>query len=251
MNPEQKEVRLIAVRGLPEVKKGDKLAFLLMQSADFEAGDVVVLAQKVVSKAEGRVVRLADVEVSESARRLGRETEKDERLVQLILDESRDVLRSRRGLIIVEDRRGWVCANAGIDRSNVVQESGETVCLLPVDPDSSAAAIQAELTAATGVDLGVVISDSHGRAWREGTVGVAIGAANVETVSDRRGQPDRYGYTLQHTVVGRADELAAAASLLMGQGDESVPCVIIRGLEALGSGTARDLQRRHELDLFR
>ncbi len=209
------------------------------------------MAQKVVSKAEGRLVRLDSVTVSPEARELARRSEKDERVVQLILDESQSVLRVRPGVLIVEDRRGWVCANAGIDRSNVVQRGGETVALLPLDPDVSAETIRAAIQERTGATVGVIISDSHGRAWREGTIGIAIGAAGVDVLSDRRGAADRHGYTLQHTLVGTADELAAAASLLMGQGAESVPVVVIRGLDVSGGARASDLQRAREKDLFR
>ena len=172
-------------------------------------------------------------------------------MVQLVLDESVEVMRARPGVLIVEDRRGLVCANAGIDRSNVRQDTGETVLLLPEDPDRSAQQMLGKIQEITGLAIGIVISDSHGRAWREGTVGVAIGAAGIEALSDRRGQRDRDGYELQHTLVGVADELAAAASLLMGQGNESIPAVVIRGVNVAGTGAARDLQRPHERDLFR
>jgi coenzyme F420-0:L-glutamate ligase/coenzyme F420-1:gamma-L-glutamate ligase len=245
------EIRLIGLSGLPEIQPGDRLGAILAEVATFETNDVLVVAQKIVSKAEGRLVRLSDVSVSRQAEELARQAEKDPRLVQLILDESRAILRVRPGLIIVEDRRGWVCANAGIDRSNVAADGEQIVSLLPLDPDRSAAHLRAELMQLTGVELGVIISDSHGRAWREGTVGVAIGAAGIVALTDRRGQRDRHGYQLQHTLVGTADELAAAASLLMGQAAESVPAVIVRGLDVHGCGQAHDLQRPHQRDLFR
>lgn len=239
------------------IAPGDDLARHILDATQaageaFRAGDVLVIAQKVVSKAEDRIVRLQDVTPSPSAEDLAARTQKDPRLVQLILDESREVLRSRPGLIIVEDRRGFVCANAGIDRSNIEQRGGDTVALLPLDPDASARAIRNRIREDTGLEIGVIINDSHGRAWRDGTEGVAIGAAGVPVLWDRRGDVDLTGYTLEHTVIGLADEMAAAASLLMGPAAEGVPAVIIRGLSLPeGRGSARDLQRPHELDLFR
>jgi coenzyme F420-0:L-glutamate ligase/coenzyme F420-1:gamma-L-glutamate ligase len=251
-------IALIPLEGLPLVERGADLAALILdalgrQSLALRAGDVLVVAQKIVSKAEGRAVRLDEVTPSDEATQLAARAEKDPRLVELILGESREVLRTRPGLIVVEDRRGFVCANAGIDRSNVQQtEAGETVALLPLDPDASAASLRGELAACSGVEVGVIINDSHGRAWREGTVGVAIGAAGVPVIVDRRGDRDLTGYTLQHTVIGLADEIAAAASLLMGPAAEGVPVVLIRGLELTGRpGQARDIQRPRELDLFR
>jgi coenzyme F420-0:L-glutamate ligase/coenzyme F420-1:gamma-L-glutamate ligase len=242
---------------MPMVQPGDDLATLLLGAAAttglrFEQGDVLVVAQKILSKAEDRIVRLDDVTPSTRAIELAQETGKDVRLVQLILAESDEVVRSRPGLIIVQDRRGFICANAGIDRSNIEQRSGETVALLPVDPDASAHALRVRIRDETGVEIGVIINDSHGRAWREGTVGVAIGAAGVPVVADRRGDVDLTGYTLQHTVIGIADEMAAAASLLMGPAAEGVPAVIIRGMRLPASEeSARDLQRPREMDLFR
>lgn len=242
----------MAITGLPEVKPGADLGPLLVDRFTFEDNDVLVLAQKIVSKAEGRLVRLESVKPSKEALDLGLKAEKDPRIVQLILDESQEVLRVRPGAIIVEDRRGWVCANAGIDRSNIIQEdAAETVCLLPVDPDAAARAIHDGIGEITGREIGVVISDSHGRAWRDGTVGVAIGAWGIDALSDRRGRLDRTGYVLEHTLVGTADELAAAASVLMGQGNEGLPAVVLRGLNVRGAGRAKDLQRPRERDLFR
>jgi coenzyme F420-0:L-glutamate ligase/coenzyme F420-1:gamma-L-glutamate ligase len=249
---------LLPVKGLPLIGEGDPLADLVVEALGaagegFLAGDVLVLAQKIVSKAEGRVVRLDDVTPSADAQQLAAGTEKDPRLVELILRESREVLRTRSGLIVVEDRRGFVCANAGIDRSNIEQHGrGEEVALLPADADASARRIRERLRELTGLAVPVVINDSHGRAWREGTVGVAIGLAGMTAVWDRRGEVDLTGYTLQHTVIGLADEIAAAASLLMGPAAEGVPAVVIRGLNVpAGDGRARDLQRPRELDLFR
>lgn len=250
-------ISLLPIEGMPLVQPGDDLAALLLGALGssglrFEAGDVLVLAQKIVSKAEDRIVRLDDITPSAPAIELAETTGKDVRLVELILRESGEVVRSRPGLIIVQDRRGFVCANAGIDRSNIEQRGAEMVALLPLDPDASAQALRARLRDKTGLEIGVIINDSHGRAWREGTVGVAIGAAGVPVVVDRRGDIDLTGYTLQHTVIGLADEMAAAASLLMGPAAEGVPAVIIRGMRLPASeASARDLQRPRNLDLFR
>jgi coenzyme F420-0:L-glutamate ligase/coenzyme F420-1:gamma-L-glutamate ligase len=246
------------VRGLPLIRPGDDLAALILAALErsgeqFEAGDVLVVAQKIVSKAEGRIVSLASVCPTERARALAEETDKDPRLVELILQESAEVVRSRPGLIVVEDRRGFICANAGIDRSNIEQGGDEeTVALLPLDPDASARTIRERIAIQTGVELAVIVNDSHGRAWRQGTVGVAIGLAGMRALWDRRGDPDLTGYVLQHTVIGLADEIAAAASLLMGPAAEGIPAVIVRGLSLpRGDGTARDIQRPREMDLFR
>ncbi len=251
-------VALFPIHGLPLIQPGDPLANLIVESMEragqmFEQGDVLVVAQKVISKAEGRVVRLEDVQPAPEAEILAARTDKDARLVQLILDETNEVVRVRPGLIVVEDRRGFVCANAGIDRSNIEQlGEGEWVALLPRDPDASAQALRQQLKTLTAVDVAVIINDSHGRAWREGTVGVAIGLAGMPAVWDRRGDTDLTGYILQHTILGLADEIAAAASLLMGPAAEGVPAVIVRGLDLPpGVGTARDLQRPRAMDLFR
>lgn len=248
---------LLPVAGLPLVAPGDLLADLIVErfqrSDRFATGDILVVAQKVVSKAEGRVTWLDKVEPSAEALALADRAAKDPRLVELILRESRAVLRVRPGLIVVEDSRGFVCANAGIDRSNVEQDGpGECVALLPVDPDASARAIRDRIATLTGVAVGVIVNDSHGRAWREGTVGVAIGLAGIPATLDRRGDTDLTGYTLQHTVIGIADEVAAAASLLMGPAAEGIPAVVVRGLALCdGEGRAQELQRPRELDLFR
>lgn len=250
-------VSLLPIRGLPLIRPGDPLADLIVERAaewdGLQPGDVLVVAQKVVSKAEGRLVRLEDVQPSETARELARRTEKDERLVELILQESREVVRSRPGLIVVEDRRGFICANAGIDRSNIEQQgSGEAVALLPVDPDASARRLRERIRDLTDVEVGVVINDSHGRAFRQGTVGVAIGLAGIPAVWDKRGDADLTGYTLHATVIGIADEIAAAASMVMGAADEAIPAVLVRGAPIPpGDGAAADLQRPAEMDLFR
>lgn len=250
-------VSLLPISGLPLIQPGDPLADLIVaraaDSIGFEPGDILVVAQKVVSKAEGRVVRLEDVAPSQAALDLARQSEKDSRLAELILQESREIVRVRPGLVVVEDRRGFICANAGIDRSNVEQHGGgEEVALLPADPDASARRLRARIKNLTGVEIGVIINDSHGRAFRQGTVGVAIGLAGVPALWDKRGDADLTGYTLHATIIGIADEIAAAASLLMGAADESIPAVVVRGAPVPpGDGRAADLQRPREMDLFR
>lgn len=249
---------LTALPELPLVRPGDDLAALIaagLQRAclQLQAGDVLVVAQKVVSKAEGRYVALESVTPSARAVELGAMVEKDARLVELILGESRAVLRQRAGALVVEHRLGFVCANAGIDHSNVEQHAGGgQVLLLPADPDASCAALRELLGALCGVEPGVIINDSHGRAWRSGTVGVALGVAGVPALMDLRGWPDLYGERLQITQVGLADELAAAASIIMGQAGEGLPVVHLRGVPyASRNGTARELIRPIDQDLFR
>jgi coenzyme F420-0:L-glutamate ligase/coenzyme F420-1:gamma-L-glutamate ligase len=213
--------------------------------------DVLVVAQKVVSKAQGRFVNLGDVTPSLAALELAARSGKDPRLAELILRESREVLRVRAGSVVVEHRLGFICANAGIDHSNVRGE-GDWVLLLPEDPDSSARRIRARLEAATGATLGVVIIDSHGRAWRLGTVGVAIGISGVPGLLDLRGRPDLFDLRLQITQVGAADELAAAASLVMGQADEGTPVVHARGFPyPLREGSLSEMLRPRDQDMFR
>jgi len=216
-------------------------------------GDVLVLCQKIVSKAEGRMISLDEVIPSEEALSLADETSKNPRLVELILREARKVLRARPNLIIAEHRLGWICANAGIDRSNVAQPGDDgVVLLLPVDPDRSAQEIRERLVDISGAQIAVIINDTHGRPFRNGAVGVAIGVAGLAPLTDLRGQPDLFGYQLQTSILGTADEIAAAASLLMGQADEGRPAILVRGAPiALGEGRARDLQRAEEQDLFR
>ena len=229
-------LELIAIAGLPMVQAGDDLAALLadgMAQAGLAPrdGDVLVLAQKIVSKAEGRAVVLADVTPSEEAERLGAEIGQDPRLVQVVLSESSRVVRSRPNLMIMQHRLGFIMANAGVDQSNVAPADGVArALLLPLDPDGSAERLRDALAARFGVRLGVVISDSFGRPWRRGTVGVAIGCAGLPSLIDLRGQPDLFGRTLEVSIIGFADEIAAAASLLQGQAAEGQPAVLLRGL---------------------
>jgi coenzyme F420-0:L-glutamate ligase/coenzyme F420-1:gamma-L-glutamate ligase len=234
------------VLGLPEIGEGDDLAELIAERAELEDGDVLVVAQKAVSKAEGRVVRLADVEPSERARELaGRE---DARRHEVILRESARIVRSRPPLVITETRHGFVCASAGVDSSNAPER--ETVVLLPLDPDASAALLREQLRELTGAEVGVIVSDSFGRAWRQGTTDVAIGAAGIRPLLDLKGTRDRVGYELHATVIAVADELAGAAQLVLGKTD-GVPAAVIRGVDARGEGTASELVMPAERDLFR
>ena len=249
---------LTAVPHIPHVQPGDKLAEVILRALGaaeltLQSGDVLVIAQKIMSKAEGRKVNLGGVQPSKRALEVAAQTAKDPRLVELILQESDEISRVREGVLIVRHRLGFTSANAGIDRSNVSQTGGEeSVLLLPVDPDGSAAAIRMAIEAQTGVRIGVVISDTHGRPFRQGNVGVAIGVAGIPALWDRRGEFDLYGYELQHTIVGVADEIAAAAGLLMGQANEGMPVVLVRGLKLpAAEGKAQDLVRPKELDLYR
>ncbi len=251
---------LTPLQGIPLILPGDDLVEIIVGALEqsgiaLEDGDILVLAQKIVSKSEGRLVNLAEVQVSQKAAQVGAEIEKDPRLVELILQESCQVLRTRPGTIVVEHQLGFVCANAGIDHSNVAGEGDvqqEWVLLLPKDPDASARRIQAGIESRSGKKIGVLIIDSHGRAWRMGTVGVAIGLAGLPGVADLRGKPDLFGYTLRITQVGVADELAAAASLVMGQAAEGTPVVHVRGFPyPLRQGSMQELIRPREQDLFR
>ena len=248
---------MTALPGIPLIGWGDDLAGLILAAAaasgeSLRDGDILVIAQKIVSKAEGREVALASVSPSAEALRLAATCDKDPRQMELVLAESATVLRARAGVVIVSLHNGMVMANAGIDRSNVAGGGDEDcVLLLPSDPDASAAAIHERLQAATGARLGVIIADSIGRAWRLGTVGSAIGAAGVVCLADLRGKPDLFKRPLQTTEVGAGDELAAAASLLMGQADEGAPVVLIRGAgAALGDGQAVALVRPKAMDMF-
>ena len=251
-------LELIPLENFPRVEPGDDLAALICASLDAGAlqlrgDDVLVLAQKIVSKAENRYAHLAAVQVSPEASELARRADKDERLVQLILDESREVLRVRPGVIIVEHRNGYIHANAGIDRSNILSDAQDPrVLLLPLDPDASAAALRDELARRTGSAPQVIINDSFGRAWRNGTVGVAIGSAGCEPLYNQIGEPDMFGNTLEVTEAAVADELAAAASLVMGQAAEGCPVVLVRGAGLRPSDTGSGgLLRDPAVDLFR
>jgi coenzyme F420-0:L-glutamate ligase / coenzyme F420-1:gamma-L-glutamate ligase len=251
-------LQLIALVGLPMIRADDDIAALIagaLTQADMRLrdGDVVVVAQKIISKAEGRTVDLATVEPSPEAVELARDVGKDPRLVEVVLRESTRVVRSRPNLIIVQHRLGFVMANAGVDQSNVAPADGvHRVLLLPRDPDASAEAIHAKLQQRFGVTIGVIISDSFGRAWRRGTCGIAIGAAGLPSLIDLRGQPDLFGRTLEVSIIGFADEIAAAASLLQGQAAEAQPVVVVRGLEwSAPIAPAAELVRPPEEDLFR
>ena len=254
-------LEVMTLDAFPEVGTGDDLALLIeaaLQASDLELqdGDVVAVAQKIVSKAEGRAVNLESIMPSAPALRLAQNTGKDARLVELILRESvvagGAVVRIRPGLIIVEDSRGLLLANAGIDASNVPESEDGMVLLLPIDPDRSAALLRAALEAATGCRLAVVVLDSIGRAWRLGTVGTAIGCSGLPALVDLRGSVDRNGRTLQATEIGLADEVAAAASLMIGQAAEGTPVAILRGVPyGRTEGRARSLQRPKSMDLFR
>ncbi len=252
------KLELIALRGLPPVEPGDDLVAMILaalKSADIalRQSDVIIVAQKVVSKAENRYAYLNAVEVSAQARELATRADKDPRQVQLVLQESREVLRVRPGVIIVEHRNGYVHANAGIDRSNIQSDTDNPrVLLLPENPDQSAAQLREQLASATGVRPQVIINDSFGRAWRNGTVGVAIGCAGLQPLHNQVGERDLFGNVLEVTEPAVADELAAAASLLMGQAAEGCPVVLARGLELARAETGSEaLLRERDMDLFR
>ena len=247
---------LTPLPGLPLVKAGDDLGALIINgleaaSIQLQKGDVLVVAQKVISKAEGRMVELNTVQPSPEAVALAAEVEKDARLVELVLQESNEVLRKRPGLLVVEHRLGFISANAGIDHSNV-GEGKDRVLLLPENPDASAEQLRIYLQQAAGVGLGVLVIDSHGRAWRNGTVGVAIGLSGLPGLVDLRGKKDMMGYTLQATIIGAADELAAGASLVMGQAAEGTPVVHARGFPyPLRDAELAEILRAKEKDMFR
>jgi coenzyme F420-0:L-glutamate ligase/coenzyme F420-1:gamma-L-glutamate ligase len=239
--------------GLPEIRSGDDLARLFAEAAKTQnlvpaPGDVLVVAQKIVSKAEGRTVRLDTIKPSERAERWAAEYQKDPRVIEIVLREASGIVRMERGVIIAKTRHGFVCANAGVDVSNTVEG---TALLLPEDPDRSARTLQEQLTRAFGVHLAVIISDTFGRPWREGLVNVALGVAGMAPLIDHRGQRDVHGRTLLATVIATADELAAAAGLVMGKLNR-VPVAVIRGMNFTeGKGSGRDLIRPANRDLFR
>lgn len=249
------QITLTGLPDIPLIQPGDDLvaitlAGLARAGITLSDRDVLVYASKIISKAEARFVQLADVTPSPATRAVAESIEKDPRLVELILAESAQVLRVRPGLIVVEHRLGFISANAGIDQSNVGE--GEAALLLPEDPDASARRLRAGLRAATGADVAIVINDSHGRAWRMGTVGVAIGVAGLAPLTDKRGDADLFGRELHITVLGAADEIAAAASLLQGGADEALPIVHMRGVPYQpGDGRLSDILRPREMDLFR
>ncbi len=245
------------LHGIPMVQPGDDLASTLTDALgrnglELEDGDALFLAQKIVSKAEGRLVRLADVTPSAQALELAPQVDKDPRMVQLILDESTEIVRRRMGVMIVRHKLGFVQAHAGIDQSNVDHSQGETALLLPEDPDASAAALRATLQAQTGKRLAVVIVDSMNRPWRLGTLGAAIGSAGFEVLDDKRGGHDSFGRELLVAMVSRVDSVSATAALLMGEADERVPAVLVRGLdEGRSTSKVADIIRPLEEDLFR
>jgi len=261
-----KPLTLTPFPNIPLIKEGDDLAEIILQNCrkndlPLQNGDILVLAQKIISKAGGRLVNLADVEPSPHALQLAEETNKDPRVVELILRESKGIIRTRPGLIVVEHKNGFICANAGIDHSNVdsplPQGEGpgvreEFALLLPKDSDRSAAELRQKLEEASGKKIGILIIDSHGRAWRMGTVGITIGISGLPALMDLRGEDDLFGRKLAITQVGAADELAAAASLMMGQANEGRPIVHVRGFPyPLREGKLDELLRPKDEDLFR
>ena len=250
-------LEVVPLQGLPLIRAGDDLVELVasaieLNNVTLRAGDVLVVAQKIVSKAEGRVVDLATIEPSAQAVALAADVDKDPRLVEVILSESVRVVRARRGVLIVEHRLGFIMANAGVDQSNVAPADGShRVLLLPENPDGSAQTLRRGLAAVTGIDVAVVINDSFGRPWRQGTAGVAIGAAGLPALIDLRGQPDLFGRRLEFTIIGFADEIAAAASLLQGQAAEGQPVIVVRGLTwTAPDAPIAELVRPPEEDLF-
>ena len=244
------ELRVIPLRGLPELEEGDDLATLLVDASSASGGlaldDVLVVAQKAVSKVEGRIVHLSDVDASAEARSLAAGT--DPRRLEVILRETREVVRSRPPLVIAETTHGFVCASAGVDASNA--KGPNTLVLLPVDPDGSAAALRGRIAELAGVEVGVIVSDSFGRAWRRGTTDVALGVAGTLAILDLDGQRDPVGYVLHATEIAVADEIAGAAQLVMGKTD-GIPAAIVRGLHLEGTGSGKDLVMPRERDLFR
>jgi coenzyme F420-0:L-glutamate ligase/coenzyme F420-1:gamma-L-glutamate ligase len=242
-----KELRVIPVEGLPEIREGDDLAELIAAKVALDDGDVVVYAQKVVSKAEGRVVRLDEIEPSQRASEIAGE-DQDPRRIEAILREAKRIVRVRKPLVIAETRHGFICASAGVDSSNA-PEPGMLV-LLPLDPDASAQRLRDRFHELTGREVAVLVSDSFGRPWRMGTIDVALGAAGLEVIRDLRGTRDRVGYELHATMIAIADEIASAAELVMGK-VEGIPAAVVRGLEVAGDGHAHDLVIPEDRDLFR
>ncbi len=253
-----RHVELFTLTGFPLVQPGDSLTTLILQALQdnhlsLQDRDVVVLAQKVVSKAEDRYVSLSDITPSEAAQELADKADKDPRQMQVLLNESREVIKTKLGVVIVEHNNGYVHANAGIDQSNIEQNGDERLLLLPENPDQSAEQLKQSLEQASGTrQLAIVINDSFGRAWRNGTCGVCIGAAGFAVIDDKIGESDLFGNELKVTQAAVADEIAAAASLVMGQADEGTPVVIIRGLNLMSSDQGSEtLIRAKQDDLFR
>ena len=239
-------VSLVPVHGLPEIREGDDLGALIVGHAELEDGDVVVVAQKAVSKAEGRIVRIDEIEASPKAVELAGD-ERDPREVEAVLREATRIVRERGPLVIAETRHGFICASAGVDHSNAPEPG--TLVLLPVDPDGSARLVRERIQALSGKSVGVVVTDSFGRPFRQGTTDVAIGVAGITPIVDLRGTRDRIGYELRSSRVAVADEIASAADLARGKA-EGVPVVVVRGLRLGGDGTAQELVIEPELDLF-
>jgi coenzyme F420-0:L-glutamate ligase/coenzyme F420-1:gamma-L-glutamate ligase len=250
----QPTIQIIGLRGLPLVQKGDDVAYEIVKAAKEEGiplanHDVIVIAQKVISKAEGRVVDLKTVTPSAKAETIAKTSSKDPRHVEAILRETAKIIRMKAAHLIMQTRHGFVCANAGVDRSNV--ETEDSVVMLPTDPDRSAREIRRKIKELTGADVGVIISDTFGRAWRIGQVNVAIGVDGLRPIIDYRGSKDMFGYVLSVTQMAVADELASAAELVMKKSD-GIPVVVIKGADYVrGPGSARDLIRPEEEDLFR
>jgi coenzyme F420-0:L-glutamate ligase/coenzyme F420-1:gamma-L-glutamate ligase len=248
-------IRIIPVTGMPIIKEGDDLGLLICEAAakqgtPIEDGDIIVVTHVVVSRAEGNVVNLKDVVPSEFAKAISKEFNRDPALVEVVLRESKSIVRMGNGHIIAETKHGFICANAGVDRSNVPGEGN--VALLPRDPDLSAREIRSRIKEVTGKDVAVIVSDTHGRPLRSGEINVAIGVAGIKPIRDRRGENDLFGYTLRVKQTAIADELSSAAELVIGQADEGIPVAIIRGYkyEQCEDATARDLIRSREKDLF-
>ena len=244
------EVRVLPLRGIPELEEADDLGALLVAAAErgggFEPGDILVVAQKAVSKVEGRVVHLSDVVPSARARELA--GEEDARRMEVILGESREIVRTRLPLVIAETKHGFVCASAGVDASNA--KGPDTLVLLPLDPDASARRLRDRVRELAGIEVGVIVSDSFGRAWRRGTTDVALGVSGIAPLLDLKGERDSVGYELHATEIAVADEIAGAAELVMGK-TEGIPAAIVRGVNAAGDGSGQDLLMPRERDLFR
>jgi coenzyme F420-0:L-glutamate ligase / coenzyme F420-1:gamma-L-glutamate ligase len=256
--PVGRRVEYVALEGIPHVEPGDDLVALIRRALartelELRNGDILVVAQKIVSKSEGRYVRLMDVQASPAARELAEHVGKDARFLEVVLGESDEVVKYRPNVVITAHRLGFVMANAGIDQSNIEHRDGEErVLLLPKDPDGTAQKLKAGLEAGTGLNLGVIINDSFGRPWRNGVVGVALGAAGVPSLMSQIGVPDMFGRAMRVTEIAVADEIASAASLLMGQAGQGLPVILVRGLELEGARSpAAALVRPKSQDMFR